>query len=93
MRKRDRERTIKVTMGKTNKKADEFEQRIRRLFSNGTPKSEQDMIRAWLLSDEDADLKRDVLCGVMLSQFEAGTDFDAVNWEDTVRAPGLDVCP
>ncbi len=50
-------------------RADDFEQRICRLFTEGTPKSEQDIIRAWLASDEDADLKRDVLCKVMLSIF------------------------
>ncbi len=71
-------------MGNTNDKdtgikAEEFERRIRRLFSAEAPKSEQDIIRVWLASDEDADLKRDSLCRVMLEQFETDADLDARN--------------
>ncbi len=78
-------------MDDTNKKIKAFEQRIRLFLSDGTPKSEQDVIRVWLFKEDgDADMKRDMLCRVMLEQFEAGTGLDAGNVEEAARALGLD---
>ncbi len=72
-----------------NNKEKEFERRIRLFLSQGTPRGEQDVLRAWLMKeDEDSGLKRDILCRVMVEQLEEETG--PGDSESTARKLGME---